>query len=72
MDHISRTGYPGENLGNNSNERNYKADYIRVLGFPGGSDSKQSACNVEDLDSIPGLGQSPGKVNGYPSRILAW
>ena len=34
--------------------------------------SRASACNVEDLDSIPGLGQSPGKVNGYPSRILAW
>ena len=29
--------------------------------FPGGSDgSKEPACNVEDLDSIPGLGRSPG------------
>ena len=35
-------------------------------GFPGGSDSKESACNVGDLDSIPGLGRSPGKGNGYP------
>ena len=29
---------------------------ICIQGFPGGSDSKQSACNAEDLDSIPGLG----------------
>ena len=34
--------------------------------FPGGSDSKESACNVGDLGSNPGLGRSPGKVNGYP------
>ena len=27
-------------------------------GFPGGSDSKESACNVGDLDLIPGLGRS--------------
>ena len=25
-----------------------------------GSDSKQSACNIRDLSSIPGLGKSPG------------
>ena len=35
-------------------------------GFPGGSAGKESACNVGDLDSIPGLGRSPGKGNGYP------
>jgi len=29
------------------------------LGFPGGSDSKESACNLGDLGSIPGLGKSP-------------
>ena len=29
-----------------------------LCGFPGGSDSKESACNVGDLGSIPGLGQS--------------
>ena len=29
------------------------------MGFPGGSDSKESACNVGDLDLIPGLGRSP-------------
>ena len=34
--------------------------------FPGGSDGKESACNVGDIDSIPGLGRSPGEENGYP------
>ena len=29
------------------------------LGFPRGSDSKESACNVGDLGSIRGLGRSP-------------
>ena len=33
-------------------------------GFPGGSDGKESACNAEDLDSIPGQGRSPGERNG--------
>ena len=36
------------------------------LGFPGGSDLKESACNAEDLGSIPGLGRSLGEGNGYP------
>jgi len=35
------------------------------MGFPGGSDSKEFACNVEDLGLIPGSGRSPGEVNGY-------
>ena len=35
-------------------------------GFPGGSDGKASACNAEDLDSIPRLGRSPGEGKGYP------
>ena len=30
-------------------------------GFPGGSDSKESACNAEDLGSIPRLERSPGE-----------
>ena len=34
------------------------------LGFPGGSADKESTCNV--LGSIPGLGKSPGEVNGNP------
>ena len=35
------------------------------LGFSGGSSSEESACNVGNLGSIPGLGRSPGEVNGY-------
>ena len=37
-----------------------------ALGFPGGSAGKESACNVGDLGSIPGLGRSPGGGHGYP------
>ena len=37
-----------------------------LLGFPGGSAGKESACNAGDLDSIPGLGRSPGEGQGYP------
>ena len=36
------------------------------LDFPGGSDGKESACNVGDMGSIPGLGRSPGKGSGNP------
>ena len=36
------------------------------LGFLGGSDSKESACNVGCLGLIPGMGRFPGKGNGYP------
>ena len=35
-------------------------------GFPGDSDSKESACNAGDLSSIPGLGRSPGEGNDNP------
>ena len=38
-------------------------------GFPGGSDSKASACNVGDLGLIPGLGRSPGEGNGNPLQF---
>ena len=36
------------------------------LGFPVGSDSKESACNAGDPGSIPGLGRSPREENGHP------
>ena len=36
------------------------------MGFLAGSDGKESACNAEDLSSIPGSGRSPGEGNGYP------
>ena len=37
---------------------------LEFLGFPGVSDGKESAHNVEDLGSIPGLGRSPGGGQG--------
>ena len=36
------------------------------LGFPSGSAGKESACNVGNLGSIPGLGRSPREGKGYP------
>ena len=39
---------------------------VSMGGFPGGSDSKESACNVGDLGSISGPGRCPGEGNGYP------
>ena len=38
----------------------------KALGFHGGSAGKESACIVEDLDSIPGLERFPGEGNDYP------
>ena len=36
------------------------------MGFPGGSDGKESACNSGDPGLIPGSGRFPGEGNGYP------
>ena len=36
------------------------------MGFPGGSDSKEFACNAGDPSLIPGLGRAPGGGNGNP------
>ena len=38
----------------------------RFLGFPSGSDGKESTCIARDLGLIPGLGRFPGEGNGYP------
>ena len=37
-----------------------------LMGFSGGSAGKESACNVGDLGSIPGLGRSPEGGHGNP------
>ena len=39
------------------------------MGFPGSSDSKESAYNAGDASSILGSGRSPGEGNGYPSSL---
>ena len=46
-------------LENNMNQ----LDVYIYPGFPGDSDGKESACNVGDLGSRPGLGRYPGEGN---------
>ena len=36
------------------------------MGFPGGSDDKESAHNAGDPGLIPGSGRSPGEGSGNP------
>ena len=49
-----------------------KVTFLRFIilklfeGFPGGSHSKESSCNVGDLSSIPGSGRYPGRGDGNP------
>ena len=43
--------------------------YLQELGFPGGSDGKESVCDAEDLGSIPVQG-SPGEKVTTHSSIL--
>ena len=45
------------------NKKKIKFD---ILGFPGGSNGEESACNVGDLGSISESGGTPGEGNGYP------
>ena len=42
------------------------------MGFPGGSDSKESACNAGDRGSIPGLGRSLEEGVATHFSIFAW
>jgi len=46
---------------NTANERDLRDI---TLGFPGGSNSKESACNAGDLGSVPGSRRSPAEGNG--------
>ena len=45
---------------------NLKEPVLQIKGFPGSSDSKESACSAGNLGSIPGLGRCPGEGNGNP------
>ena len=40
------------------------------MGFPGGSDGKESTCSVGDPGSIPGTGRSPGGGHGNPTPVF--
>ena len=50
----------------------YLNNPILEMSFPCISAGKETACNVGDLDSIPGLGRSPGEGKGYPLQYFAW
>ena len=39
--------------------------YSVVIGLPGGSDGKESACNAGDPGSGPGWGRDPEEGSGY-------
>ena len=56
--YLSQEDSPGEDIG-------YPLQYL-FLGFPGGSDGKESACNAGDLGLIPELGRSPTGGHGIP------
>ena len=43
-----------------------KVQNIENMGFPGGSNGKESACSAGDSGSIPGSGRSLGEENGNP------
>ena len=46
--------------------------YYSILGFPSGSDGKESTCNVGDLGSIPGWEDPLEKEMAIHSSNLAW
>ena len=45
---------------------NYFKHPLLRMGFPGGSDGRESPCSVEEPCLIPGSGRSPREGNGYP------
>ena len=53
-------------------EETHSAIFVNLIllrkGFPGASNSKEFACNVEDLGLIPGLGRSPEGGHGNPPQ----
>ena len=40
------------------------------MGFPGGLDGKEFACNAGDLGSVPGLGRSPEEGKWLPTPVF--
>ena len=50
--------------------KNSKSPEGDFMGFPGGSGSKELACNVGNPGSILGSGTFPGEGNGLPTRVF--
>ena len=46
----------------------FSVRFETCLGFPDGSDGKESAWNAGDTDLIPGLGRFPGEGNDNPPQ----
>ena len=44
--------------------------FLTRMGFPGGSNRKESACNAGDPGSIPGSGRSPGVREWLPISVF--
>ena len=68
---LSPVGRHPEDLGMGRRSRSVGICFLSgsssdFLGSPGGSDSKEPACNAGDLGSIPESGRSPGEGNVYP------
>ena len=59
-------------LGRKIHWRRERLPTLVFLGFPGGSDHKESTCNAGDLGLIPGLGRFPGGGKATHTSILAW
>ena len=55
-----------EDFLNKSVLRIYEYTFLKIGGFPGGSEGEASACNAGDQVSISELGRSPGEGNGNP------
>ena len=52
-------------------KKRLKTVFHDVLGFPGGSNGKESTCSVGDLGSVPGSRSSPGKGNEWQASLVA-
>ena len=50
----------------------FSVHLINLLGFPGGSGGKESACKTGDSVSIPGSGSSLEKGMATHSSSLSW
>ena len=60
------TKFSSISVSNKISEKEIDSTYSSIMGVPGGSDGKASACNAGDLGLIPGSGRSPGEGNGNP------
>ena len=56
MHHLGKKSYPISHL--SLANRYFWINLCTTVGFPGGSDSKESTCNAGDLGSIPESGRS--------------